>query len=202
MRESSLIRHINEGDPRALEALLREELPVVQRYVRKHLKQGLRRQHESEDFVQETMGEFLRYRSRRPMKDRGHVRALLCRMALQRIRDRAAYDGAEKRRVDRACAIPRDTLLGTEITEERVERPSQTLARGERVEWMQIGLDAIDEDDRRLIVWREFEGRSFAWIAERMNLNGDAARMRFQRALARFAHTVRRLRDGHLSDLV
>jgi len=44
-------------------------------------------------------------------------------------------------------------------------------------------IDGLEERDRAAVVWRFFEGRSFADIAEQLRLNENAARMRVERAL-------------------
>ncbi len=200
--DSGLIERVNRGEQDALETLLRHQLEFLQRYVRRNLGEPMRQRAESVDFVQETLGEFVRYQRDHEVRDMGHVRALLCRMAQQRIRERAAWFQAAKRNVERERSLPRDTLLAELLDDGQVERPSQKLARDEQSEWMRLGLAALDEQDRDLILKREFDQHSFSEIASALQISEDAARMRFQRALGRFAAAVRRLRSGRLSDLV
>jgi RNA polymerase sigma factor (sigma-70 family) len=58
------------------------------------------------------------------------------------------------------------------------------------------GLRSLDEGQRRVIVLKVFEGRSFAEIAGLLDVSEEACRMRFSRGLARLR---RRLEEKGVS---
>lgn len=68
--------------------------------------------------------------------------------------------------------------------------------RGERayapaiVQALVEGLRSLDEGQRRVVVSKLFEGRSFAEIAAELEVSEEACRMRFSRGLARLRHQL------------
>jgi DNA-directed RNA polymerase specialized sigma24 family protein len=51
-------------------------------------------------------------------------------------------------------------------------------------------------------VLRQWQGLSFADTGQKLGIAEDAARMRFQRALARLAQVVKRIQQGHLGQVL
>ena len=62
--------------------------------------------------------------------------------------------------------------------------------------------ELLDEEDRELVLLRQWDGLEFAVLGERLGVSTDAARMRFQRAVGRLAQTLERLRRSDLSPLL
>jgi DNA-directed RNA polymerase specialized sigma24 family protein len=63
-------------------------------------------------------------------------------------------------------------------------------------------MELLDERDRQLIVWREWERRAFADIGSEIELGEEAARAAWRRAMERLRHTMARLRQGELDALL
>jgi DNA-directed RNA polymerase specialized sigma24 family protein len=63
---------------------------------------------------------------------------------------------------------------------------------------VRLALELLDPDDRDVIVWREYDGLSFADIATRLGLGEAHARVRFQRALPKLGKKLQQLQQGRL----
>ena len=64
------------------------------------------------------------------------------------------------------------------------------------------GQILLDGDDRAIVLQREWEQVSFGEIAATLEIQENAARMRFQRAMGRLAQIVRRLEKGEIEELL
>lgn len=83
-----------------------------------------------------------------------------------------------------------------------VTTPSQAAARSETRDWIRLAMELLGDDDRRMILLRVIEERSFPEAATLLGIAEDAARMRFNRALSRLARVVKSLKKGGLGDLL
>jgi DNA-directed RNA polymerase specialized sigma24 family protein len=63
-------------------------------------------------------------------------------------------------------------------------------------------MKLIPTDDRRILQLREMEEKSLAQAAKSLGITEDAARMRFNRALARRAEVIRDLKGGRIADVL
>jgi RNA polymerase sigma-70 factor, ECF subfamily len=95
------------------------------------------------------------------------------------------YQDVQKRQIDREQSLD-DTgesgplhgaLPGTDST------PSGRAMRHEEEHQLAAALGRLEERTRQVIVWRNWDGLSFAEIGQRLSRSEDAARMLFGRAL-------------------
>jgi DNA-directed RNA polymerase specialized sigma24 family protein len=61
-----------------------------------------------------------------------------------------------------------------------------------------LALELLEAEDRKLILGREYENRSFVDVGAELGMTANAARMRWVRAVARLAEVMRELRAGRL----
>jgi len=189
-----LLRRWHEGDREALAAIVERELPWLRAHVHRRLGPQLRRRGETEDYVQEALIDALRYGPRFVVADEARLRALLGRIVENTLRDQVERHEAQKRDVGREEPLPSGSVL--DLDTGRVTRPSEAAAAREAEAWVRLALELLDPEDRRAILMREWEGRSFPEIGAALGVGENAARMRFQRALPRLAGKVRELRKG------
>ena len=97
----TLLARWHQGDADALATLVEQDREWIERRVRGRLGALLRHRHDTQDIVQQTLVEVLRYGPRFLLNDRGHLRGLLARMVENTLRGRAAHEGAERRDVRR-----------------------------------------------------------------------------------------------------
>ena len=132
---------------------------------------GQRRARSFHDYLR-----FLRSRQRYVPENRAEFRGLLGRIALNLVRDAYAAGGRQPLSEDE---ITRS--LGA-LGPRAVTPPEEAAARDEWRDWVQLGLELVAPDDRRVIEARLWRGLPFADVAGELDLpSGNAARMRFQR---------------------
>lgn len=185
-----LLSRLHSGDGHALGALLERDLPWIRAQVEKQLGKELRRHFSAEDIVQETMVQILRDGPRFTISDQAHFRALLARMITNVLRMKHRFLHQERRDVGRETALhSRSAVLDLDASQ---TRPSQAAIRSETQAWMQLCMDLLDPKDREVIVLRQWQELSFVEIGTKLEIDQAAARMRFERALARLARLVKR----------
>jgi RNA polymerase sigma factor (sigma-70 family) len=135
------------------------------------------------------------------VSDREHLRALLSRLVENVLHVHVRRVQAQRRDVRREVAPPSgESVLFLDRCAATVETPSQAASADEARAWVRLALEMLDPEDRDVVLWREYQGLSFAEVAERLGLQEDAARMRFNRALPKLAHKLEQLRAGRVAD--
>jgi RNA polymerase sigma factor (sigma-70 family) len=193
---AGLLRRLHAGDERALQSLVAGNVDWVRAHVHRRLGRQLHRLEETDDVVQAAMVEVLRFGPRFVVGSEHGFRALMTRIVTNVLSDRHHWFHAGKR------AVGRERQLGDPVVEldpaASVTRPSEAAVRNEEAAWIALALELLEPDDRQVIRLREWDGLSFAAIAERMGTSEDGARMRFNRALPRLAQGLEALRRGEL----
>lgn len=188
----------HDGDEAALSALVQQDLAWIEGRVRQRLGPLLRKRHDTQDIVQITLLEVLRYGPRFVLSDRGQFRALLARMVENALRNQADHEGAARRDARRERSpSSADSVLTLDVAAPHTQ-PDEAAARSELQAWIRLALELLDPDDRDVIVWRQYQELSFAAIGERMGIAENAARMRFARALPKLAAKLDAIRAGRL----
>lgn len=194
----ALLRDWHGGDRNALDRLLERDLPWVRAFVTPRLGDLLRSRGDVDDYVQEAAIQAIQYVPRFLMSDRDQFRALLARITENVLRDNVQRLKTRKRDVDRERAAASDSMLDLDPPELTRTRPSQAASRNEEGQWVRLAIEFLDADDRMLLLWREWEQKSFADIAEQLGISEDAARMRFTRTLPKLARKVQMLQRGEV----
>jgi DNA-directed RNA polymerase specialized sigma24 family protein len=63
---------------------------------------------------------------------------------------------------------------------------------------VRLGLELLDAEDRKILLAREYDDRSFVDIGDELGMTANAVRMRWVRAVARLADVLKQLRAGRL----
>jgi RNA polymerase sigma-70 factor (ECF subfamily) len=193
----------HHGDEAAFTALVREHTPWIEETVRRRLGSLLRQRVDTQDIVQNTLIEVLRDGPRFVVTDRQHLRALLARMVENTLRAQAHHGQAGKRDVRREVTPPTgESVLFLDAQAGSGATPSQAAEATEDAAWVRLAVEMLEPEDRLTILWREFQGLSFAEIAARLEVGEDAARMRFNRALPKLARKLEMLRGGRIGTLL
>ena len=197
----SLLLRWHAGDQDAMAELVRQDAGWIADKVRRRMGQLLRRRHDTQDIVQDTLLEVLKCGPRFVVSDRGQLRGLLATMVENVLRGQADHDQAQKRDVRREAQAPVEdrSVLYLDDVSGNVTHPSDAAAGNETRAWVRLALELLEPEDRNLILWREYQGLPFADIGARMGIDTDAARMRFSRALPRLAKKLEMLKSGKLA---
>jgi RNA polymerase sigma-70 factor, ECF subfamily len=195
-----LLRRWHQGDQQALAELVAADGAWITAHVQRRLGPLLRARVDTQDIVQQTLIEVLRSGPRFQVDDRDHLRALLVRLVENVLRHQARHDRQQKRDVRREQPLQPAAASGTVLQLSATGRPGPATqaAAGEQRDWVRLALELLDPDDRDVIVWREYDGLSFADIAARLQLGEAHARVRFQRALPKLGKKLQQLQQGQL----
>jgi RNA polymerase sigma-70 factor, ECF subfamily len=186
----------------SLDSLLRRNLPWIHARVRRRLGPRLRRKEETFDIVQDAVLQFLEYGPQVVISNENQFRALMARIAENVLRDRNDWFSAQRRALSRERPLPSDTFLVIDPPRKEQTTPSRFADRHEREGWIRLGIELLDDEDRQLIVFREWQHLSFRGIGERIGITEDAARMRYRATLCRLSSRVAALRRGEIGSLL
>lgn len=199
-----LVRRAQGGDDQALDDLIGRYYDRVRRIVRLRLGRSLRRFLDSEDILQGTFIGAVRAFDRFEMRDESSLLHWLSKIAEHQIKDAADYHHAKKRdgRREQSLRVVSpdggDDDFQIEPAGQQLP-PIDELIEGERISAIEEAIPDLREDYREIIVMRDYEGMSWATVAELMNSpSPDAARMHYARAITELTRLVRtRTPDKH-----
>ena len=192
-----LLQRWHGGDQEALNELLRRELPWIRERLHHRLGEALRRRGDTEDYLHDVVLEVMRYTPAFLVSSNDTFRSLVTQISENLLRDKHNFYARQRRSA--AKEQPFDSaVLCLDARARSATSPSQGAVRSEQGAWVRLALDLLPPDDRDVIVLREYEKMAFAAIGERLGIAENAARMRFQRALARLAAKVTALQRGEV----
>ena len=196
-----LLRRWHGGEQEALGELLERDLPWIRQHVQQRLGERLREFEQTQDVVQDAMLELFEYGPRFEMASRRHFRGLLARIIENVLRGKHEWYHRQRRDIARLRPIPSDTVLHLEGAEGGAT-PSAILSEHEEEAMLRLALELMAPADREVLTLRQWEGLSFAEVGQRLAIEENTARMRFNRALPRLVENVRLMRRGDLDSLL
>jgi RNA polymerase sigma factor (sigma-70 family) len=197
-RTPDLLARWHAGDEQALAALVQEHFDWLRAHVEKRLGAFLRARGDADDYLQDAILDFLRFGPRFQVRDGAQFRALLARIVENTLRDRNDWFRAKRRRLGTDVTITRDSVLPLDPKLQQTTTPSRVATRTEVRDWVRLALELLEAEDRKIILAREYEDRSFVAIGEELGMTANAVRMRWVRAVARLAEVMKELQAGRL----
>jgi RNA polymerase sigma factor (sigma-70 family) len=197
---TSLLQQWQLGDERALARLVELHLPWLQQHLEKRLGPFLRQHGDVADYLNDTVLDFLRDAPRFQVRDEDQFRGLLARVAENTLRDRNDWFRAKRRDLGRTAGLPSESVLQLDPALARSTTPSREAARTETRDWVRLALEMIEGEDRKILIAREYDNRSFVAIGDEIGMSANAVRMRWTRAVARLAEIMKSLREGQIPD--
>jgi RNA polymerase sigma-70 factor (ECF subfamily) len=176
----ALLKRAQEGDPRALEALMARYRPRLERWASGRLPHYARSLFDTADLVQETLLKALEGLDLIEVRGPGFFQAYVRQAVLNRIRDQVRW----ARRRPGPEGVP-------EHLEDRTPSPLETAIGMDVLERYDRALEELTEEERQLLHLRielDYSYEEIAIITERNTR--DAARMAVQRALHRLAEIM------------
>jgi RNA polymerase sigma factor (sigma-70 family) len=193
-----LLHRWHDGDERALAELVDAHLAWLRAHVDKRLGAFLRARGDADDYLQDAILDFLRDGPRFQVRDGQQFRALLARIVENTLRDRNDWFRAKRRRLGTNVTLARDSVLPLDPALQRSTTPSRDATRTEVRDWVRLSLELLEAEDRKIILAREYEDRSFVQIGEELGMTANAVRMRWVRAVARLAEVMKDLQAGRI----
>lgn len=175
---SDMVSDAQGGDREALEALFERCYPDVLQAVRFKLGRAIRGRLDSLDLTQSVYADA--YRDLGQFAGKGSFRGWLLRIVENKIRDRVAFHKARKRDMGRDVAIGDEPGVAHSD-----DTPSKILLADEARERLEAAMDELSPEHREVIVHRHYLDLSWREVGERMKRSEAAAKMLFQRAIAR-----------------
>ncbi|HEX5050442.1 MAG TPA: RNA polymerase sigma factor [Planctomycetota bacterium] len=201
--EDSITRKVlllHSGDAATLQQLIADHLPWIEERVRMRLSPSVRREGDTQDFVQEALVEVLRDGPRFAVENPVAFRALLARIVENTLIDRQRYMHRGQRDRRKQRGLPSDSVLLLDGPAKSITTPSVHAERSEQQAWLRLALELLDPDDREAIRLRDWEELSFVAAGQRLGISEEAARKRYLRALPRLAAKLELLRRGKWQD--
>jgi RNA polymerase sigma-70 factor (ECF subfamily) len=182
-----LLHALANGDQSALDGLLAEYRPVIRRAVEMRMDGRLRARVDASDVVQEAFLEAMRriddYLERRPMP----FHLWIHKTALESLlRVRRKHVEAECRAADRELPLPEGSsvALAKQLLAE-IPAPSEQVRDQETVQEIRQAIAHLGNEDREIILLRNFEELSNVEAAQILGIDTAAASKRYGRALLR-----------------
>lgn len=183
------------GDPAALEALLRSNLPGLRAFLRLRSGRLLRAKESVSDLVQSVCRELLQDLASAEVETEQAFRCWLYTSAHRKILDRRKYWEAEKRDAAREappagapCEGEQSLLQSYAV----LATPSRHAAASEEIARIEEAFERLPEEYREVISLARFVGLSSREIAARMGKSEEAVRQLLTRARARLARLLSR----------
>lgn len=195
----ALLARAQGGDAAALHDLVARYQGRLQRIVRIQLGNSpLRQQHDSMDVVQDTfMAALPKIRDLRPRSAAGLLQWLAL-IATNQIRDAHDYQRAAKRDARRTVPLqpPSGVDGGSIALPADGVGPSGAAELSEVRELLDAEVALLPEDQRRVVLLRDYCGESWERIAQELHRESGAARQLHQRAWIHLRRALRPMIEG------
>lgn len=195
-RSLELLAIAQEGDRDALEELIARYQDRLRRIVRIQLGASLlRRDYDSMDIVQNTFRAALpKIRDLQP-ESAASLLQWLAMIATNQIRDAYSYRRAAKR--DAAREVRLDApLSGAANVAPSTAGPAEQAFLAELRELLDDAVTRLPDDQRRVVVLRDYCGETWSRVAAELHRDSGAARQLHQRAWIRLRRELRPKLEG------
>ena len=177
-----LMRYREQGDREALEELMRRYYPRVIRKVRVLMSARVASRHEPEDITQSVMRTGLEQLDQFEFREPAGLINWLSAIALNKIRSRARGRSSEE------VSLP---VLPEEGDEE--PGPPGALLSREAEEMIDRAVSLLAPDRRAVVLARDYDGGSWAHVAEQLGRSPEACQMLYHRARLELRKSLRSL---------
>lgn len=198
-----LTRWYDGRDESALNQLLVDALPWLQREVHAAKPRGPIGEQESLDIVQNAVLGFLRWGPRFRPESEAQFRGLLRRIALNELID--AQRRIKRRRTGHLESEVRTNLplSAFPMPSRDSQQPAEAVARAEEQGWVRLAVQFLDPRERRLLVGSRVDGVEWNELAQELEFDSaDAARMAAKRLEPKLWNLIRKVRGGQLPETV
>jgi len=196
---STSLSRFHSGDDKGLDALIKRHLAWIHNHVHRRLGSLLRKKGDTTDYVQDAIVQFLKYGPRFMISKDDDFRGLMVCIVENTLRDKRDWYTARRREIARERPLGSDTVLYLDPPKGSVKTPSKSADAHEREAWIRMGMELMDPKERGLIILRQWDKKSFVEIGKILEIDSDAARMRYNRAVGRLSEKVGYLRRRNLS---
>ncbi|MBJ76522.1 MAG: hypothetical protein CMJ98_05830 [Planctomycetes bacterium] len=194
----ALLQRYQGGDEAALNELLERYYPRVLRIVNARLGPKLREKVDVEDIAQGTLMRATQALGNFEVREDASLIHFMAKLAQNEILHNAEHFGAQKRDVFREEGLEKHGATGSDSVFERPfvsdsTSPGSRAERREMAELVDECLSELNEDQREVILLRDYAGGSWKFVAESLERpSPEAAMQLYQRARITLAAIVQR----------
>jgi RNA polymerase sigma-70 factor (subfamily 1) len=181
-----LVKKVQEGDKEALEKLCERYLGRIHRLARQRLGPKLRRRMDSMDVSQDVIIRVLASIDNFEIKTDASFLSWVSKLVENTVRDQADHVKAAKRDIDKEY-IPNnlsetqdDPMINLLAIDPKI---SQQLQLKDDVIRLESTMDSLKEEQREVILLRNYTEMSFKEMGAQLDCSEDAARMKYVRAM-------------------
>lgn len=181
--EPDLISAAQAGDSGAMEQLLSANLENLRSFIHRRLGNKLRARETTQDLAQSVCREVLSDLGGFEYRGAGSFESWLMVRAENKIRNRAAYWGRERRDLERE-------ERGGQADMERLSSfatPSRHMSTKERLEELETAFSALPADYQQVVLLARVDGLGHAEVAEEMGRTVNSVQKLLHRALGQLA---------------
>ncbi len=175
---AALIERARAGSSGALDALYARCAGKLLPLIRLRMGSSLRSELESRDILQAVLLKSFQRIGQFEGRASGSLMAWMARIAENEIRDRADYQGRQRRDVAQRAPLEEAAVLP-----QPVRSALSQIILTEEAEALERALETLADAQREVILLRQFEELTFPEIAARLGKSEDACRMMFARAM-------------------
>ncbi len=192
----SVLDEARRGNRQAIDHLLQTYIPYLKMLARLQFNSRLQSRLDASDLVQETVlaaqRDLPRFRGETEKELLSWLRVILANKAAASVR----YHSRRCRDVDLEKSFQRDldgsAMLIGEALVSPDSSPSQRTRRRERSVLLSQALSELSEEHREALILREFEGLTFAEVAQRMNRSVSSVKNLWVRGLMKMRKLMAR----------
>jgi RNA polymerase sigma-70 factor (ECF subfamily) len=188
-----LLERVSSGSEKALEQVFQHYRDYLYQVVTMRLDPRMSHRIDASDIIQEAQIVATRrlpdYLRRKPVSFRVWLRQIAHDQLLMAYRKHVQ---AERRTVNREIPLPEQSSI--RLARQLMDKgptPSQQMARDEQVRCIRRALGRLVEDDRNIILMRNFEKLPFDDIGYVLHIESTTARKRYGQALIRLGKIIR-----------
>lgn len=185
-RFAGLFARARAGETAALDELLVAYLPRLRAFVRARMDQQLRQRESCSDLVQSVCRDLMAARDQYVFRGEAEFRGWLFTAALNKVREKHRFHGAERRDARREAADAGD-LAAAYAT---VATPSGAAMRNEELERLEAAFEQLPEDYREVVTLTRLCGLPQQEVAALMGRSADAVQKLLGRALLKLGEIL------------
>ncbi len=194
--EQLLNRWFQNRDRDALDTLLAENLPYLQRYAHSRMAPKMRAKHDTNDLIQDAVVDFLHYSPPFEISTQAQLRGLLCKIVDRVVSGQHRWFARMCRDVAREQPLAQGTSLVFQPIPADGPSPSGVARDQEREAAIRLALTTLAPLDQQIVMLRIYRDLEFSKIGEEIDMQADAVRKRCSRALASLSRKLLAWKQG------
>lgn len=195
----TLVTRAKSGDNEALNLLLGHYLDRILRMVRMRIGSKMRARLDSMDVVQEVMSRAIKGFENFEVKHEAAFLHWIRKLVQNEIINLANHHNAQKRNINNEVSknqeFQENRSVISQIPADSIWHPSKQLRLKNEIIELESAMDQLKEDQKEIIIMKQYEGLTYREISGEIGISEDAARMKYGRAMDKLTDILTDLRN-------